>query len=258
MRREYLIAIILAVAALPAGAALMVAPEYLHLTGLAIPATFWGGIAITIILIFTAIAVALRGSADNSKPERWKPGWVVAIVLLFVIGTAGYFIYHWPISFVLAASDSDSGDSRIINGPMVSRLSHFLLQCDVPPPPPEKTATDTVWELHDYKQKLDVIGQAIGVGFTMVTILGGVRIEAEAVTEEAKQRIPLSKIGVNKITIEIRRVEKYELVSVIIKLPPQYSFYEVIAPNPAAPDTVLVVRTVERFLGVKTGACQVI
>jgi hypothetical protein len=61
MRREYIFAILLAIAAFPAGAALMVAPEYLHLSGFALPATFWGGISITIFLLGIATVMAWRG-----------------------------------------------------------------------------------------------------------------------------------------------------------------------------------------------------
>ena len=61
MRRDYLIAILLAISAIPLGAALMVAPEYLHVPGELVPFTFWGGIALALALIFTAAAVAWRG-----------------------------------------------------------------------------------------------------------------------------------------------------------------------------------------------------
>ncbi len=61
MRRDYLIAILLAVSAVPLGAALMVAPEYLHLPSELVPLTFWGGIALALALIFTAATVAWRG-----------------------------------------------------------------------------------------------------------------------------------------------------------------------------------------------------
>jgi hypothetical protein len=61
MRRDYLIAILLAVSALPLGAALMVAPEYLHHPGEFVPLTFWGGIALALALIFTAATIAWRG-----------------------------------------------------------------------------------------------------------------------------------------------------------------------------------------------------
>lgn len=61
MRRDFLIAILLCIAAIPLGAALMVAPDYLHLSGYLVPLTFWGGIALSIALIVTAIFIAWRG-----------------------------------------------------------------------------------------------------------------------------------------------------------------------------------------------------
>ena len=104
-----------------------------------------------------------------------------------------------------------------------------------------------------------MIEDAIGYTFTMVTIRGGVRIKAEAVTEEAKQRIALlSKAGVTKVTLEVRRVNKTELVSVFVKLPPEYEFYGAIPPNPAASDSMAVVHTVERFLGWPTDTCRIV
>jgi hypothetical protein len=69
MRRDYLIAIILAFAGLASGAALMVAPEYLHLTGWTVPATFWGGIALTLLLLSLAGIVAWHGAEKVQPPK---------------------------------------------------------------------------------------------------------------------------------------------------------------------------------------------
>jgi hypothetical protein len=68
MRRDYLIAILLAVAAVPLGAAMMAAPDYLHLSGYLVPLTFWGGIALGSALILIAAFVALRG---DGAVENW-------------------------------------------------------------------------------------------------------------------------------------------------------------------------------------------
>jgi hypothetical protein len=73
MRRDYLIAILLAVAAFPAGATLMVAPEYLHLTGAAVPLTFWGGIGLTAILILIAAAIAWRAKPQEAPKGKDRP-----------------------------------------------------------------------------------------------------------------------------------------------------------------------------------------
>jgi hypothetical protein len=63
MRREHVIAILLAIAAFPAGATLMVAPDYLHLTGWEIPATFWGGIGLTVTPFLVVAFIAWRGES---------------------------------------------------------------------------------------------------------------------------------------------------------------------------------------------------
>jgi hypothetical protein len=47
--------------------ALMVAPEYLHLSGVAIPLVFWGGIALTVALILAAAVVALHGVGSGKE-----------------------------------------------------------------------------------------------------------------------------------------------------------------------------------------------
>lgn len=71
MRRDYLIAILLAVAAIPLGAAMMAAPDYLHLSGYLVPLTFWGGIALGSTLILAAALIALHG-------ERTSENWAVS------------------------------------------------------------------------------------------------------------------------------------------------------------------------------------
>jgi len=84
MRQDYFVAIILALAAIPAGTALMAAPEYLHLTGPYLALTFWGGVLLTLLLIFFAIAVALRG--DAKSPAKGHRQRMVAIMGMAVFG----------------------------------------------------------------------------------------------------------------------------------------------------------------------------
>lgn len=192
---------------------------------------------------------------------RLRRSWAIAtigiIVFCILAASGGYVASNWPTSFLKSELPS-SENPPAPTGPIISRLDHFILNCDVPPPAPGKTVLDTLWELQDYKQKLDILGDAIGVDFTMVTIRGGIRLEAEAVTEMAKQRMPMSKIGVTKFIFEIRRIDKYELVSVFVNLPPQFGFFGLIPPNPAAPDLIQVVQTVERFFGFRSGVCRIV
>jgi MFS family permease len=89
MRRDYLIAIILALAAIPVGVVLMVAPEYLHLTGSEIPVAFWSGIGLSTLLIGSAVAVALNGEAG--APRQGHRARMIAIIGMVVFG-AGFIL----------------------------------------------------------------------------------------------------------------------------------------------------------------------
>jgi hypothetical protein len=107
MRRDFQLAIILAIAAIPAGTALMAAPEYLHLTGNALAATFWGGAILTALLIVLALAIALRGEAQ--APQRGHPQRMAAILGMafcgagFVAFAILFFVQRPPTSEVAEA-----------------------------------------------------------------------------------------------------------------------------------------------------------
>jgi hypothetical protein len=73
MRRDYLIAILLAVSAIPLGAAMMVAPDYLRLPSQFVPFTFWGGIALALALIFAAATAAWRGERKPRDETAVSP-----------------------------------------------------------------------------------------------------------------------------------------------------------------------------------------
>jgi hypothetical protein len=226
---------------------------------------WWGAVIVVGVLtagtglhiLWSNLPVSIKTAI---APVIWKPtgylrSWI-GILLLCILMGGSYIASHFPIDFLRSAPGSPAIPEP--TGPIISRLNHFILACDVAPPPPE-SLTDLLWQLQDYKQKLDILGDALGIAFTMETIRGGVRIEAEAVTDEAKQRIPsLSSMGVTKFTFELRRVEKNEIVSVIVKLPPQLAFNAWIPPNPAAPDTILLIGWVERFFSFKPGACRLL
>jgi hypothetical protein len=78
MRRDFKIAFILAFATIPCGAWTAVAPEYLHLKGLALAATYWGGMVLTAILIIVALVVALRAEAQT--PPKGHGRRMIAII----------------------------------------------------------------------------------------------------------------------------------------------------------------------------------
>ncbi|MEA2921961.1 MAG: hypothetical protein QOF07_1924, partial [Bradyrhizobium sp.] len=95
MRRDFQIAIVLAVAAIPAGVALMAAPEYLHLTGRSLALTFWGGIVLTVLLIVAAVILALRGEAQT--PRKGRSNRMIAIVGMAAcgLGFIGFAIWFF-------------------------------------------------------------------------------------------------------------------------------------------------------------------
>jgi hypothetical protein len=252
MQRSDAFAVLVAVFVLGAGAYLSTfSAEVIRWAGLVSMA----GAIIGLIIWFAWGRTSQATWTADGKVHGGKTRVALGIVLFCVLIGGGSVASHWPLNFLM----SSSGTPPELTGPITSRLNHFILSCDVPPPSPGKSVTGSLWELEDYKRKLDVLGDAMGVTFTMETIRGGVRIEAEATSDEAKQRIPsLSILGVTKFTFEIRRVEKVELVSVIVKLPPQFAFYGWIPPNPAAPDTKKLIYFVEHFFGFRPGICQLV
>jgi hypothetical protein len=126
----------------------MVAPDYLHLSGATVPLTFWGGIGLTVTLLLTAALVALRGEGKlGSLSATWAPDGTIqngklraaaGVVLLCLIVGIGYVGSHWPTSFLRSASSEPSGQKAAeFTVPLLSRLDHFILACDIAPPPPQ-------------------------------------------------------------------------------------------------------------------------
>jgi hypothetical protein len=127
MRRDFQLAIILAVAAIPAGTALMAAPEYLHLTGRALAAAFWGGIALTAVLIVLAVAIALRGEAQ--APQKGHGQRMIAILGMAFCGTG--FMAFAILFFVqrpLPAETSSPVENRCIWAPLTASESDNLYE----------------------------------------------------------------------------------------------------------------------------------
>jgi hypothetical protein len=223
-----------------------------------------------IVGIGLSLLVILSGWENGYlTPARWSPDGrvqdgklraLVGIVGLCLIVGGGYIASHWPTAFLRssrAPSATDIGVSKA-TGPLASRLDHFILECDIPPPA-GKTVEQTIAELNEYKKNMDVLGDALGLSITLEAIRGGIRMEIEAVTDEAKRRtMPFSSLGVTKLTLEVRRVAKVESVSAFVKIPPQLEFFSLFPPNPLAPDTIAARQKIEQILGVRHGTCHVI
>ena len=97
MRKDYLIALLVGISAMPLGLALMAAPELLKLNYTWFLICFWGGLALTFILMGTAVALALRSEASRPRighKRRMIPmAWVIVLGLAFV-GSAAWHL--WP------------------------------------------------------------------------------------------------------------------------------------------------------------------
>lgn len=260
MRRDLLIAIILAVSAIPAGAALMVAPEYLHLTGASVPITFWGGIGLTAGLIVAAAVVALRGEVQSGHAPTsliWKrtghlQSWI-GVLLLGLLLAGGYLASHLPTAFLPPSAPQ-------LPSQLLSSYGKYIFDCAIPPPS-NTAASDFQRQKEVAKQGIEAWGDAIGFTMTLSDIRGGIRIEAEATTDEAKNRMGiLGAIGVKKFALEIRRVGQHEIVSILIDIPATsvFSFFRLMPVDPNSADMVSTRKQIERIMGVSDGTCHMI
>lgn len=90
MRTDFKIAILLALASIPAGVALMSAPEYISILKEYPGLFFWSGLIVATALIVAAIIIALRGEA--SEPRRGHGRRMIALVGMVVCG-AGFLVF---------------------------------------------------------------------------------------------------------------------------------------------------------------------
>src|ERR1700730_1337483 len=84
MRKDFQIAVLLALAALPAGVALMAAPDYIPLLKEYPGPFFWGGLILAAGLIAAAITIAVRGEA--SEPRAGHRRRMIALTGMVIFG----------------------------------------------------------------------------------------------------------------------------------------------------------------------------
>ena len=71
----------------------MVAPQYLNLTGSQVAAAFWSGITVTVLLLFTAARIALRGEAkaiQESSMTTAEIGYNIALAAIVASSIAAF------------------------------------------------------------------------------------------------------------------------------------------------------------------------
>jgi len=115
MRRDFQIAILLALAAIPAGVALMAAPEYIGILKEYPGPFFWGGFALTAGLFGAAIAIAFRGEA--AEPESGHRRRMIALIgmIIFGLGFLGSAtVYFWPARSITDLAGTPESASDIV------------------------------------------------------------------------------------------------------------------------------------------------
>ncbi len=113
MRPDFKIAILLALAAIPAGVALMAAPEYIGILKEHPGPFFWGGLILASGLIGAATIIAVRGEALEPRSGHRRRMIALAGMVICGVGFLGFSaLYFWPTATTkksaVAASESTS------------------------------------------------------------------------------------------------------------------------------------------------------
>jgi hypothetical protein len=248
MRRDYLIAILLAVAAFPAGASLMVAPVYLHLIGWQIPATFWGGIGLASLLIIAAIIVALRGE-KQAPPVGHKRRLGIIIAVATIVMAAGTVGAVW-----LSMSPALQPLPAV---PQQSRLDRFIFACDVPEP---QTPEDAKRQKEAVQSHVQAWADTIGVSVSFSDIPNGMRVMVEAKTKEAKARFASMGLfdRITKVFLEARWIDHRQIIVAYAEVPKDVMTLSAFLPDPSAPQIIEGQNLIARFLGAPEGVCHLI
>jgi hypothetical protein len=108
MRKDFQVAILLAVAAMPTGVAMMAAPYYAEaaLKAYAGP-FFWGGLILAAVFICVAIAIAIRGEATEPRGGHGRRMVALAGMIVCGAGFLGFVAaYFWPSPVSLAGAST--------------------------------------------------------------------------------------------------------------------------------------------------------
>jgi len=207
-------------------------------------------------------------------PAIWVPdgklrGWIGIALLAMVLGTGYVMISRvtaLPPEIPLPLPRPPEAPQPPVSVPLgtpqlISRGDKFLFACDIPAPA-EKTASQFPQKLQEYKNSMEIFGDAVGVTYTFFYIRGGIRMEMEVATDEMKRRVLMAVgiPGVTKLTLEIRRATPQQvIVSVYANLPEVLrQFCSLVTPDPSSPATIDGRKQIERILGVADGTCHII
>jgi hypothetical protein len=113
MRPDYFMAIVLAIAALPFGVAVMAAPLYWEIPKHHLALFFWGGLSLSAFLILLAVLVAFKGEMPFAPTGYMRSVALAVMVLSTITGIGGAAVYFFPVQLenppVSAAANPSSG-----------------------------------------------------------------------------------------------------------------------------------------------------
>jgi len=108
------------------------------------------------------------------------------------------------------------------------------------------------------RQNMKAWGEAIGFDFTVKDVTNGIRIELEATTDEAQRRLWIAaKVPVTKIWMELRRVDRWIVVSYVVDWPKGFDFFKVVRVDPDSQDMIDVRKRIEFILSLPEGKCKI-
>jgi hypothetical protein len=214
---------------------------------------------------FVAVGASLHIFVGGGASRITK----LTTTLFLVVGipSFGYWYYsRYPLSlaimrdvFPLAFSVSPVKQPlTTLPGQMLSRSDRFIFSCDVPLPDKE-TAEKFSQMKNELTQSYQIWGDITGISFTVSDIRGGLKIDVEATTEEAKRRLfTAGSGGLTKLAIEIRRLGQKEFVTVKADMPESLRIFSLMIPQPQAQETITLQKKIENMLGVPDGKCQLL
>jgi len=223
------------------------------------------GAAVVVISIGLVVFTALR-----HRSHLAIRGPIAAVVIFILCLVAWHPIWtsfrkEYPATIPEAAeppapppADPNPMPSHLLyEGPFQSTYGKVLIQC-YSPPVGVATMSEYIQQKEYIRQNMKAWGEAIGFDFTVKDVTNGIRIELEATTDEAQRRLWIAaKVPVTKIWMELRRVDRWIVVSYVVDWPKGFDFFKVVRVDPDSQDMIDVRKRIEFILSLPEGKCKI-
>jgi hypothetical protein len=224
---------------------------------------WWAAVSLAAVIAVAAIAHMAWNGRDRIKNFFARPAKLTVVFLS--IGAVGILVLGFIASIRIDISETTPSDQTssivdraplLYSGPIQSTYGKFLFQCNAGPPVPD---ADARWPQTKemLKSTYEIWGDVIGMVTRFSQIRGGFRIEYEATTEEAKDKMRRSgSVPTTKIAMEVRRVGVWIIVTELVDVPDALKFMSIMPPDPKSSDMIAMRRQVEAVLGFQDGKCS--